>query len=370
MLKQIEMRELKVNLKDANYSIQIGSSLISQKLPFLAEYKGNRILIVSNQIVAPFYLSQLEKNISDHGIAQANIYSFLIADGEINKSKESFFLLLDYLIQNDFRRNDLIIALGGGVIGDLTGFVAASFQRGMNLIQVPTTLLSQVDSSVGGKTAINHSQGKNLIGAFYQPKQVIIDTDTLSSLPDREFISGLGEVAKYAFLGERNLRKLLETKTREILARDQTVLTQIIYLCCQMKANIVAEDEKEMGKRAILNLGHSFAHALETLTGYTHYLHGEAVSIGMVMAIALSVKKKMLEKQYLTAAKEMLKTLKLPITCDLSFSTDEFLKVMAKDKKNKSDSLRLVLLNEIGPIIVEENDKTLIASIIGEYTSG
>jgi len=372
-----DVRELKVNIKDADYLIQIGASLISQKIPALEDFNGNKVLIVSNPIVAPLYIEQLKINLSNRlnnkpnsqSVVSENIHTFLIDDGEINKSKDSYFLILDYLIENNFRRNDLIVALGGGVIGDLTGFVAASFQRGMNLIQVPTTLLSQVDSSVGGKTAINHSQGKNLIGAFYQPKQVIIDTNTLTSLPDREYISGLGEVAKYAFLGEKNIRSLLETKSKEILSRQPEILSEIIYLSCQMKANIVAEDEKELGRRAILNLGHSFAHALETLTGYTYYLHGEAVSIGMVMALALSVKKGLIEEQALVSSIQLLKELKLPTQCDLLLKTSDFLKVMAKDKKNRTDSLRLVLIDKNGPIIVEENDKSLIASIIEEYTS-
>ena len=338
-----DVRELKVNLKDADYLIQIGAFLISQKIPALSDFSGNKVLIVSNPIVAPLYIEQLKINLSNQLknkpthqlVATENIHTFLIDDGEIHKSKESYFLILDYLIENNFKRNDFIIALGGGVIGDLTGFVAASFQRGMSLIQVPTTLLSQVDSSVGGKTAINHSQGKNLIGAFYQPKQVIIDTDTLSSLPDREYISGLGEVAKYAFLGEKKIRKLLDTKSSEILSRQSGVLSEIIYLSCQMKADIVAEDEKELGRRAILNLGHSFAHALETLTEYKHYLHGEAVSIGMVMALALSVRKGLLDEQTLISSIQLLKGLKLPIQCDLPLKSSDFLKVMAKDKKTE-----------------------------------
>ncbi|MGB0494766.1 MAG: 3-dehydroquinate synthase [Kangiellaceae bacterium] len=362
-------RSLKVNLKDADYSIYIGSSLISQQIDFLTRFTGSKALIVTNPIVAPLYNDQLEYNLIEHGLRTENIHSIQIEDGEINKNKESFFLLLDYLIENNFKRNDLIIALGGGVIGDLTGFVAASFQRGMNLIQIPTTLLSQVDSSVGGKTAINHTAGKNLIGAFYQPKQVIIDIDTLASLPDREYISGLGEVVKYAFLGELNILELLLHKHHELLSRERNVLADIIYLSCQKKASIVAEDEKEMGKRAILNLGHTFAHALETLTQYTHYLHGEAVSIGMVMALSLSVKKKLLEQETLNTAIKILTSLKLPIKSDLSFSVTDFLNVMAKDKKNQTDSLRLVLVNEHNPIIVEESDKTLIASVIEEYTA-
>ncbi len=370
MLNSTNLKQLSVSLKDANYLIHIGASLISQKIPFLDDFSGSKVLVVSNPIVAPLYINQLTRNLCNQGLNESNIHTFLIADGEINKNKENYFLLLDYLIQNNFKRNDLIIALGGGVIGDLTGFVAASFQRGMNLIQVPTTLLSQVDSSVGGKTAINHPQGKNLIGAFYQPKQVIIDTDSLSSLPDREYISGLGEVAKYAFLGEKDILSLLETKASEILERNRVVLTDIIYLCCQMKANIVANDEKEMGQRAILNLGHSFAHAIETLTGYTHFLHGEAVSIGIVMALALSAKKKMIDEQSLNSVIKILKSLKLPVSCEVPLSSNDFLKVMAKDKKNKSESLRLVLIDRNGPIIYEENDKSLIASIIEEYTSG
>ena len=369
MTNPISLQELKVDLKGADYIIQIAPSLLTQPIPYLENFTGSKVLIVSNPVVAPLYLEEVENNFISQNINKESIFSFLIDDGEVNKSKESYFLLLDFLIENNFRRNDLIVALGGGVIGDLTGFVAASFQRGMELIQIPTTLLSQVDSSVGGKTAINHRLGKNLIGAFYQPKQVIIDTNTLLSLPDREFVSGLAEVAKYAFLGDDNIHQLLSEQSEAILDRDMEVLAQITFLSCKMKASIVAQDEKEMGKRAVLNLGHSFAHALETLTDYSHYLHGEAVAIGIIMAFDLSVKKSFLSRSSLESAKQLLKKLNLPVKSELPFDTTKFLSIMAKDKKNKTDSLRLVLLNEDGPIIVEEDDRALIASVIAEYTA-
>jgi len=321
------------------------------------------VLIVSNNIVAPLYFDTLASSLTGK-----KIHSVIIKDGEVNKSRVSFFQIIDYLVENNFRRNDTLIALGGGVIGDLSGFAAASFQRGMNFLQVPTSLLAQVDSSVGGKTAINHTAGKNLIGAFYQPIAVIIDINTLKTLPDREYFSGLGEVVKYALLGENDIQKLLVSSHQKILQRDEDVLQQLIYLSCQKKANIVARDEKEKGERALLNLGHTFAHALETLTKYQHYLHGEAVSIGILMALTLSYRKRLIDKQLVDDYTALFAQLNLPTSIEVEIDIEEFLFAMAKDKKNQSESYRVILVSQQGCIIQEESDEDLLASVIKEYT--
>ncbi len=355
------MRELHLPLKDTPYTIHIGADLFSDH-PLIQSYcHGDKVLIVSNQVVAPLYLEKIEAALNK------KTFNVIIQDGEIHKSRENYFKIIDFLVENNFRRNDTLLALGGGVIGDLSGFAAASFQRGMNLIQVPTSLLSQVDSSVGGKTAINHTLGKNLIGAFYQPQAVIIDINTLSSLPDREYFSGFGEIVKYALLGENQIKDLLENNIEKLLNRDKTCLEEIIFLSCQKKAEIVAKDEKEKGERALLNLGHTFAHALETLTQYKHYLHGEAVSIGILMALTLSHKKGLIEQAMIAQYEQLFIKLKLPTSINIKINTQDFLDAMKKDKKNQSSSYRLVFANNQGCIIQEENDTNLLLNVIESF---
>ncbi len=357
------MRQLCLPLKDCPYTIHIGSTLLSDQ-PLLTSYcEGQKVLVVSNDVVAPLYIEKLISSIKDK-----EVHSVIIKDGEVNKSRESFFTVVDYLVEKGFRRNDTLIALGGGVIGDLSGFAAASYQRGMNFLQIPTSLLAQVDSSVGGKTAINHVAGKNLIGAFYQPIAVVIDTDSLATLPDREYFSGFGEIVKYALLGEDKIRELLNNNLQQLLERDQQSLEEVIYLSCQKKATIVAADEKEKGERALLNLGHTFAHALETLTHYKYYLHGEAVSIGILMAMTLSCRKGLIEQPLIDEYQSLFTRLNLPTKIDVKINVDEFLHAMTKDKKNQSDSYRVILVTKKGCIIQEETDKGLLAGIIKEYT--
>jgi len=360
------MRTLQLPLKDNPYTINIGSGLITDDALYRPHCRGDKLLIVSNDVVAPLYLEKLKTT-----LVEKEIHQIIIEDGEINKSKTSFFKILDYLVENQFRRNDTLIALGGGVIGDLAGFAAASYQRGMKLIQVPTSLLSQVDSSVGGKTAINHPAGKNLIGAFYQPAVVIIDTDSLDTLPQREFFSGLGEIVKYALLGESRIAQLLQSEQQKIFARDKEVLQEIIYLSCQMKADFVAQDEKEEGQRALLNLGHTFAHALETMTGYSYYLHGEAVAIGILMALDLSQKKGLINSDLVTQYQNLLTALNLPTSVVPELSADQFLSVMKKDKKNQTSAYRLVLVKGSNTdcycILHEEDDQSLIRSVLQHF---
>lgn len=357
------MRLLRLPLRDNPYTIYIGSSLLADAELLISHCVGDNVLIVSNDVVAPLYIEKLKSSLNNK-----KIHQLIIKDGEVNKSKQSFFEVIDYLIEQGFRRNDTLLALGGGVIGDLSGFVAASYQRGMNLVQIPTSLLSQVDSSVGGKTAINHSSGKNLIGAFYQPKAVIIDVTSLNSLPDREYFSGFGEIVKYAILGEQKIKQLLTEQTQKFLERDEQSLKEIIYLSCQMKASIVAKDEKEKGERALLNLGHTFAHALETITQYQYYLHGEAVSIGILMALSLSHRKGLIEAEVIQQYCSLFTQLNLPTQIIPSIKIGDFLQAMRKDKKNQSDAYRLVLVKGNGCILQEEKDVELLTSIIMEYS--
>ncbi|MBV1908019.1 MAG: 3-dehydroquinate synthase [Kangiellaceae bacterium] len=358
------MRLLQLPLKDNPYSIHIGSGLLNDSSLLKSYCDGDNVLFVTNETIAPIYLDRVKNS-----VAGKNIHQVIIADGEVYKSRESFFKIIDYLVEHGFRRNDTLIALGGGVIGDLSGFAAASYQRGMNLVQIPTSLLSQVDSSVGGKTAINHQQGKNLVGAFYQPSAVIIDVDTLDTLPDREYFSGFGEIIKYALLGEASIKRLLSSQIDKLFERDRKTLIELIYLSCQMKSEIVAKDEKEKGERALLNLGHTFAHALETLTEYKHYLHGEAVAIGIMMALSLSKIKNLIDSQKVEEYQQLLEKLKLPVNIQRKLSVDAFLAVMTKDKKNQSKALRLVLVKQDRCILKEEPNTQLVADVIQEFTA-
>jgi 3-dehydroquinate synthase len=358
------MRLLPLPLKDNPYTIHIGSGLLQNKQPLSSFCEGENVLIVTNQLVAPLYLDKVKNT-----IVGKTVYHLLIDDGEVNKSRESLFKIIDFLVENNFRRNDTLIALGGGVIGDLAGFAAASYQRGMNLVQVPTTLLSQVDSSVGGKTAINHQQGKNLIGAFYQPSAVIIDVDTLDSLPKREYLSGFGEIVKYALLGEKQIAEILQNNVVSLKERNKPLLEELIFLSCQMKASIVARDEKEKGERALLNLGHTFAHAIETLTDYKRFLHGEAVSIGILMALSISAKKSLINSQVVKQYHQLIFELGLPVAAGIKLASKDFVAAMRKDKKNQSGAIRLVLATPSGCILEEENDFQLITEIINQYCS-
>jgi len=358
------MHQLHLPLKDSPYTIYIGSALLDNSELLSSYCAGDNVLIVSNEIVAPLYLEKVRASIKDK-----KVHQLVICDGEVYKSRESFFQLIDYLVENGFRRNDTLLALGGGVIGDLSGFVAASYQRGMNFVQIPTSLLAQVDSSVGGKTAINHQQGKNLIGAFYQPSAVIIDVNTLLTLPEREYLSGFGEIVKYALLGQKGIDQILKLKTNNLLSRDQDTLKELIYLCCQKKASIVEKDEKEKGERALLNLGHTFAHALETLTNYGYYLHGEAVSIGILMALNLSVKKGFVDRKFFEQYNDLFTQLKLPTKILPELNLSEFISVMKKDKKNQTDAFRLVLVREGHCVLYDENDRQLLEDVIKEAMS-
>ena len=355
------MRQLTLDLGERGYSIYVEEALLGQSELIRQHSSKDNVLILSNETIAPLYAEKLAASLSSK-----NVHHYLIADGEQYKSLDNFSKILDFLIQKGFRRNDTLIALGGGVVGDLGGFVAASYQRGMGFIQVPTSLLAQVDSSVGGKTAVNHPAGKNMVGAFYQPQLVLIDPLTLDTLPKREFISGLAEVAKYAMLGETKIKEILLNQSSKILARDKTLLSELIYLSCAKKAQIVMQDEKERGCRALLNLGHTFGHALERLTSYREYLHGEAVSIGMHMAINLALSKKMMCAEVAEEYRQLLNTLGLPDKIFSPLLIADILDAMKLDKKNISDKYRLVLPTDTSCAIVEEDDLELVTQAIAK----
>jgi 3-dehydroquinate synthase len=273
------MHTLNLDLGIRSYPIYIGDSLLDNDELFSAHIRSKRVCIVSNTIVAPLYIEKVKAKLSNFDLDE-----IILPDGEAEKSLSNFEHIMSHLLANEHGRDTTLIALGGGVIGDITGFAAACYQRGIDFIQVPTTVLSQVDSSVGGKTAVNHPLGKNMIGAFYQPKAVIIDIDTLITLPIREFNAGMAEVIKYGILGDYDFFNWLENNIELIKSGDKNTLAIMIEKCCQCKADIVANDETEAGVRALLNLGHTFGHAIEAEQGYGNWLHGEAVATGMVLA--------------------------------------------------------------------------------------
>lgn len=336
------MRELAVDLGERSYPILIGRGLIGAV--DLSRYvKGDQVLVVTNETVGPLYLDKLAANFPGK-----RVDTVVLPDGEQFKNWETLNLVFDRLLEQRHTRKTTLVALGGGVVGDMTGFAAACYQRGVPFIQVPTTLLSQVDSSVGGKTGINHPLGKNMIGAFHQPEAVLIDTNTLSTLPERELPAGLAEVIKYGLIREPDFLGWLESNIDRLLALDPEALGEAIYLSCLCKADVVALDEKEGGLRAILNLGHTFGHAIETFTGYGSWLHGEAVGTGMQMAADLSWRCGFLAGDDVERVRRLLERARLPLQPPAEMTPEDFMRLMAVDKKNVDGALRLVLLNALG----------------------
>jgi len=310
-----------------------------------------RAVIVTNQVVAAHHLDRLQK-----GLERADIHHdvIVVPDGEAHKDWATLYDVHTRLLQLKAERSTMLIALGGGVIGDLAGFAAATYQRGMPLVQIPTTLLAQVDSSVGGKTAVNHPLGKNMIGAFHQPVAVIIDTATLATLPAREYISGLAEVVKYGAIRSVELFAWLERSMEALLARDEDAMAHAVIESCRIKAEIVAMDERETGERALLNLGHTFAHAIEVGTGYGTWLHGEAVAAGMVLAGELSVRVTGLPEAENVRLRQLLSRFGLPVHPP-TLGADRYLELMARDKKIEAGKLRLVLLEVLGRCVIRAN---------------
>ncbi|MCU4450953.1 3-dehydroquinate synthase [Acinetobacter lwoffii] len=341
------MQTLYVELGERRYPIFIGSDLDPQAL--LAPYiHGKQVMIVSNTTVAPLYLQRYQTAIE---ALDKRVATCILPDGEKYKDSQHLNLIFDALLEARFNRDCTVLALGGGVIGDMAGFASACFQRGVYFIQVPTTLLSQVDSSVGGKTGINHPLGKNMIGAFQQPQVVLADMSQLSTLPDRELSAGLAEVIKYALLGDESFLVWLEEHMDALVARDEKLLAEAVYRSCAHKARIVANDEKEQGERALLNLGHTFGHAIESYMGYGVWLHGEAVATGMVMAADLSQRMGWISQEDLERTKKIISRAQLPIVCP-KIPLDDFLAYMAHDKKVLNGQLRLVLLKQLGKAVI------------------
>lgn len=337
------MQTLHVELGDRRYPIFIGSDLDSQQL--LAPYiSGKQVMVVTNTTVAPLYLEHYLDALTALGKV---VSTCVLPDGEQYKNIEHLNLIFDALLSAGFNRDCTVLALGGGVIGDMAGFAAACFQRGVYFVQVPTTLLSQVDSSVGGKTGINHPLGKNMIGAFQQPQVVLADMSHLKTLPKRELSAGLAEIIKYALLGDTEFLVWLEQHMEKLLAGDPILLAEAVYRSCAHKARIVASDEKEQGERALLNLGHTFGHAIESYLGYGNWLHGEAVATGMVMAADLSERMGWISTADIDRVKKIIQSADLPIVCP-KIPLDEFLAYMAHDKKVLNGQLRLVLLKQLG----------------------
>jgi 3-dehydroquinate synthase len=345
---QTTMHTLTVELGERSYPIYIGSGLLGQTGLLPPHIHGKRAVIVSNKVVAPLYLDKLKSAL---GAIEADVV--VLPDGEHSKTLETMNLIFDTLLTNRHERSTTLIALGGGVTGDITGFAAAVYQRGVNFIQVPTTLLSQVDSSVGGKTGVNHPLGKNMIGAFYQPQCVLIDIDVLASLPERELQAGLAEVIKYGLLGNAGFFNWIEQNIDGLLARNPELLAQAVRISCEEKARIVAADEKEGGIRALLNLGHTFGHAIEAAMGYGNWLHGEAVATGMVMAADLSRRLGWINADDALRARALIERAGLPVCPPATMTAEQFMDLMAVDKKVQSGKIRFVLMRGIGDAVVE-----------------
>lgn len=344
------MQPLRVALDDRAYDIHIGTGLLDDVAPILPFVKKAGVAVVTNETVAPLYLGRLTAALRQAGVA---VIEIVLPDGEAYKDWPTLNRIFDVLLEQHAERSTTLIALGGGVIGDMTGFAAACYQRGVPFIQIPTTLLSQVDSSVGGKTAINHPRGKNMIGAFYQPKLVLADLDTLDTLPDRELAAGLAEVIKYGLIRDPEFLVWLEANMTRLLARDKEALAYAVRRSCEHKAEVVAADEKEAGERALLNLGHTFGHAIETGLGYGEWLHGEAVAAGTMMAAELSRRLGWLGESDAQRIEALFRAAGLPV-CGPDLGAERYLELMSHDKKVQDGRLRLVLLERLGRAVLSD----------------
>uniref|UniRef100_A0A1D1ZB29 3-dehydroquinate synthase, chloroplastic n=1 Tax=Anthurium amnicola TaxID=1678845 RepID=A0A1D1ZB29_9ARAE len=336
-----------VDLGDRSYPIYIGSGLLDEPQLLRRHVHGKRVLVVTNTTVAPLYLDKVTRGLTSDN-SNISVENVILPDGEQYKDMDTLMKVFDKAIESRLDRRCTFVALGGGVIGDMCGFAAAAFLRGVNFIQVPTTLMAQVDSSVGGKTGINHPLGKNLIGAFYQPQCVLIDTDTLNTLPDRELASGIAEVVKYGLIRDAKFFEWQEKNMQALLARNASTLAYAIKRSCENKAEVVSLDEKEGGLRATLNLGHTFGHAIETGSGYGHWLHGEAVAAGMVMAVDMSYRLGWIDDTIVKRVLNILQQAKLPTAPPGEMTVEKFMVSMAVDKKVADGLLRLILLK--GPL--------------------
>ena len=338
------MESLRVALGERSYPIHIGAGLLDQADLYRPYLTGGSAAVVTNDVVAPLYLSTVTKTIEAAG---ARVTGIIVPDGEQAKGWETLERVFGALLAARCGRDTLLVALGGGVVGDLAGFAAATYQRGIPFLQVPTTLLAQVDSSVGGKTAINHARGKNMIGAFHQPRAVISDVTTLDTLPDRELRAGLAEVIKHGLALDAGFFAWLEGNIEKLVSRDRGALGFAVKRCCELKAQIVHADEREAGVRALLNFGHTFGHAIEAGTGYGSWLHGEAIAAGMVMATELSTRLKLVGESDVSRVKTLLERARLPVAGP-ALAPERLMELMAVDKKAAQGKLRFVVLEAIG----------------------
>ena len=345
---QDTVETLNVDLGERSYPIFIGPGLLKETDRLRSHLGQGQAVIITNDTVAPLYLDQVKQTLGDsYG------WEIILPDGETYKTLGTVSQIYDRLLRAKADRQTTLVALGGGVIGDITGFAAATYQRGINFIQIPTTLLAQVDSSVGGKTGVNHPLGKNMIGAFYQPRCVLIDTEVLLTLPEREIKAGLAEVIKYGLINQPDFLSWLTNNAADILALDNAKLTETIRICCQAKADIVAADEREVGLRALLNLGHTFGHAIETASGYGNLLHGETIAMGMVMAADLSRRLDLLSAEQAAKVRDILENdFSMPVIPPAQISTETYLELMSSDKKAEQGRIRFILLEAPGRAVL------------------
>ncbi|WP_106478907.1 3-dehydroquinate synthase [Phytohalomonas tamaricis] len=357
------LQTLKVDLLERSYPIHVGPDLLDHGELLTPHIAGCQVMIVTNETVAPLYLARIKRLLSEFDVQEV-----ILPDGEHTKTLASVERIWDALLAANFNRRCTVIALGGGVIGDMAGFAAACYQRGVAFVQIPTTLLSQVDSSVGGKTGVNHPRGKNMLGAFWQPKVVLIDTSTLTTLPARELSSGLAEVIKYGLIRDEAFLSWLEANMVRLRELDDQMLTEAILKSCAIKADVVAEDETEQGVRALLNLGHTFGHAIETAQGYGVWLHGEAVGAGMMMAATLSRSLGWIDEKALARIARVIEAAGLPLHAPGDMDAARFLELMGRDKKVLDGRLRLVLLKALGEACVTDKvDKATLTEVINSF---
>lgn len=358
---------VEVELGDRTYPIYIGSGLLAGGDLLRKHVPGNTALVVTNETVAPLYLDRVVAALSEGGEIRVEVV--ILPDGEEHKNMDVLMKVFDKALDARLDRQTTFVALGGGVIGDMTGFAAASYQRGVHFVQIPTTVMAMVDSSVGGKTGVNHPSGKNMIGAFYQPRCVLIDTETLSTLPDREYASGMAEVVKYGLIRDADFFEWLEKHVDALMRRDDALVVRAIERSCVNKAQVVALDEREGGVRATLNLGHTFGHAIETGIGYGEWLHGEAVSVGTVMAADMSLRLGWIDESVAARTLDLLKKFNLPVDVPECMTVETFEKLMAVDKKAANGKLRLILLKgELGGcVFTADFDKTTLAETLDAF---
>ncbi|APV49125.1 3-dehydroquinate synthase [Betaproteobacteria bacterium GR16-43] len=342
---------LRVELGERSYPIHIGAGLLSEPALFAPHLRGGRAVIVTNEVVGPLYAATLERTLAAAG---AKSFTLAIPDGEAHKDWKSLDGIFQGLLAGGADRGTVLVALGGGVVGDVAGFAAATYQRGVPFIQVPTTLLAQVDSSVGGKTAINHALGKNMVGAFHQPLAVVTDTATLATLPPRELSAGLAEVVKHAFIADAGFLEWMEGNAKRLVARDAGALAYAIRRSCEIKAAVVAADERETGVRALLNFGHTFGHAIEAAMGYGRWLHGEAVGAGMVIAARLSAAQGRIPAADADRVKRLVGALGLP-EAPPAIALEDWMTHMTRDKKNEGGRVTLILLDALGKAAVSRD---------------